>query len=102
MNVFLCRKDTVLISYAVTAEHVARAACDAERLHAGVALDERNHFGGGALLVLQPTHRQAALQPERDLQSISIKQMSRILLKTADARAWVRECTLHWDECVST
>ena len=59
-------RDAVFVGDAVAAVHIARDACNLQRLAATVALHDRGDFGRGAALVFEPPQAQAALQSEAD------------------------------------
>ena len=57
----------VFVGDPVAAVHVARGAGDVERLAAIVALEDRNHLGAIAPLILEPPEPEAGVQTESDL-----------------------------------
>src|SRR6266571_677770 len=59
--------DVELVGDAIAAMHVARDPRDVERLAAIVSLQERDHLGHGAPLVLETAEAQTGMQAERDL-----------------------------------
>ena len=56
----------VFVGNPIAAVHVARKPGDVQRFAAGITLDHRHHFGGGAAFVHQAAHPQHGLQAERD------------------------------------
>src|SRR3984957_562422 len=59
--------DAVLVRDAVAAQHVARHACDIQRLAAGIALHDGGDFHGGRAVILHTTEPQTPLQAQGDL-----------------------------------
>src|SRR6266702_403803 len=59
--------DVELVGDAVAAMHIARDPRDVERLAAIVALQERDHLGHGAPLVLETAEAQARMEAQGDL-----------------------------------